>query len=187
MSDIVLGSDAIQIAGRTVAGSSLGRLKSVHRITDSTDVALGTCASGGTRVGSSFSASIPTSGIIRVIIEQVRFTYTGAGSAGASAGLAIEVNGTTYFKQYTLAATTGYSPQYTESSGVNTNYYQISSGGTTSSQIYVLDISANSVSTGTQTCYIRCGHTASLSLTDAFSVKGTTTQFVASVEIIDLT
>lgn len=155
-----------------------------YRITSSADTALGTCASGGTRVGSSFTATIPTSGTIKVRIEQAQVNWTE--SAGMSFGIAIEINGTTYWAITADYNGNTYSPKLVSVSNTNASWtggmLTYNSVSTLPAEI-VHDITAIGCATGSQTCYIRCGHTAGSTFTDAATVKGTTKTFVATVEI----
>ena len=190
MSTLLVNTVKDVAAAHTLDMTSFPGVQS-FRITSSADTALGTCASGGTRVGSSFSATIPTSGKLRVVVNQAQFNWTN--SANASVGVALEVNGTTYFVQNSQnsGGTVAYPIVFasTVPNGIIRAPCAIGPALTAGwGPVVEFDIAALGCATGTQTCYIKLGHTAAVTSgwSDAVTVKGTATTFVASVEIIGL-
>lgn len=190
MSTLLVDTIKDTAAAHTLAMTSYPGVQS-FRITSTADTALGTCASGGTRVGSSFSATIPTSGKFRVIVDQAQYNWTN--SANASVGCALEVNGTTYFVSNTQnsGGTAGY-PVVLVSTLPNAVIKAPCTIGPGNSAgwgtVVEFDIQALGCATGAQTCYLRLGHSAQVGAgwTDAVTVKGTVTTFVATVEVIGL-
>lgn len=165
-------------------GSALAGTFKAYRVTSTSDVALGTCASGGTAVGSTFSAAIPASGKIRIAVNQAQFNWTQ--SAGASIGIGIRINSVTYFVQQSFGSggTLSYAPGWGSNApnAVIKSPYQ-NRNANSDGLIVEMDVGAIGCATGAQTCQVYLGHTAYTN-TDAVTVKGTVTTTVLSVEII---
>ena len=133
-------------------------------ITDSTDIALADIASSYSTIGSSFSISIPTTGIIRIASFAGRLVNTG-GSDAANFTLGIRIGSTNYWLGYNQrsysSVTTNYYPSISGNTSVLNDYCNFYGAATTVAGIAVQyynnqspmcsDIAANSIPTGTQT------------------------------------
>jgi len=170
----------------TTVGSGATTLKYV---TDSTDIAVSSSAPTQTTVGSSFSVSIPTSGVIRIASFAGRIVE-GAGGQNNGQAWGIRISSTNYW--FTLGNVNGtltYLPSVISSSATNTNYDQFYGGFNTgvNPAVYgrqcVIDIEANSVPTGTQTVQLIVAKTT-FSYTDPFTLKGTTNTTRVGLEFV---
>lgn len=154
------------------------------RINSTANTAIVSCASGGTRIGSSFLATIPTSGKIRISIVQANISWTQ--SVNVSVGASIEINGTTYFATSSINGTSNYIPFIAQNGSSPITLFR---GAIANTGIWVttLDIQAIGCSTGSQTCYLKVGHSANTAQTDVPTLNGGTNASIAMIEIIDET
>lgn len=175
MASIVLGSDQIQIAGRTAPGAYIGRM-ATYRLTDSTDISVSTtCASGGVNFGTGQSITLAAGDLLGVQVVQAQFSLTPVNDG--SLGCGINVNSTNYFQTSVYNATNGSYPP-----GVQIPYDGtiIKTGAllfTRPNPIALFDVSALGISTGAQTVQVKFGKsaivTSGITLSDTFTVKGT--------------
>ncbi len=153
------------------------------RTTESSDVALATCVSGGTQVGSDISATIPTSGRIKVVMESGILDYPGS---NASYGIGVDVNGTAYFATASRGGTTTYQPMLNTNSASDTT---IGGAQQTEPQVpasVTFDIAGNSIATGSQTVKVLMGDEAISTQTGAGTLNGASDTAIFHVEIVEM-
>ena len=134
-----------------------------HRATETTDVALATCASGGTRVGGAMTVDLPDKG--QILLAALSGTLHNAdGTDNATFGLGLEVNGTVFWaKTIHGSGDTGYPPCWAAGPGLDC---EISGSWAWHPAICqaiglaMFDIEEAGMSTGPQTCYVRMGDCA---------------------------
>jgi hypothetical protein len=159
-------------------------------VTDTTDIAVTANAPTQTLVGSSFSVSIPTSGLIRIASFSGRIVK-GAGTTNISQTWGIRIGSTNYW--FSLAnnnGTLGYTPATISSSGTNGDFDQFYGGFNIYPYNYmwqnIIDITAQSVPTGTQTVQLIVAKAAYTGnpWTDSWTVKGATTTTRVGLEFV---
>jgi hypothetical protein len=186
---LALTSSGVAITGTlTATGTTFGN-STLKYVTDSTDIAVSSSAPTQTTVGSSFSVSIPTSGVIRIASFAGRIVE-GAGGANNGQAWGIRISSTNYW--FTLGNVNGtltYFGSVVSSSATSTNYDQFYGGFNTgvNNAVYgrqcVIDIEANSVPTGTQTVQLIVAKTT-FNYTDPFTLKGTTNTTRVGIEFV---
>jgi hypothetical protein len=156
-------------------------------VTDSTDI-VATAAPPGTyyNIGSSFSVSIPTTGIIRASSFVGRINNT-TNITGGGPTFGIRIGSTNYW--LALLNDNGTDKYFMGVGDANANAYMTSNGSMTStaganySHSQCMDIAYNSVPTGTQTVQLIFAKAAG-NLTDNITIKGTTITTKIGIEFV---
>lgn len=156
-------------------------------VTDSTDIAISaTPPSTYYNVGSSFSVSIPTTGIIRIASFVGKINNNNI-AQGAGITFGIRISSTNYWLGLVDGNGTAYYYQgVADASAIaNTTFYGALSSN--SNGMYAkpqcLDIAVNSIPTGTQTVQLIVSKTNS-AYTDNFTIKGTSVTTKVGIEFV---
>jgi hypothetical protein len=161
-------------------------------VTDSTDIAL-TADPSSTyyNFGSSFSVSIPTTGIIR-IASFVGRIQNNTNSQGGGPTFGIRIGSTNYWLcKSTVQApstTTRYGALVLETYAVGSTYEEMYGQVSTAtnaqySKPHTIDIAYNSIPTGTQTVQLICAKT-NYTYTDNVTIKGTAITTKVGIEFV---
>ena len=197
MSFYVNNTLALQIstAGVVTApyGGFSGAGPTVKYVTDATDITLPLIASSYATVGSSFSVSIPTSGIIKLSSFAGRILWSSVAADYVCTTFGIRIGTTNYWFSkassngsinYTgmVASGTG-AGYYDEYYGTMIRYNSAGSGFGQTGMAFQMDIAANSIPTGTQTVQLiaACGAAGYAAIG---ILKGTTTTTRVAVEFV---
>lgn len=189
MTVTIHGTNGITFPDATVLNTATTTVNS-YRTTETSDVALGTAASGGTQVGSDISVTIPTSGVIRVTLLQGVLDWPGTNTAYS---LGINVNSTDYFLAgnsqdgaaiyFPLIGMNGASAD----AYLRAGYAVYNNGGYGGALIASFDISSLGISTGSQTLKVKMADEASTgAYSGAGTLNGATQTGVFQVEIIEV-
>lgn len=196
MSFYVNNTLALQISTAGVVSAPYGGFSGagpvLKFVTDSTDIAVTADPSSSYyNVGSSFSVSIPTTGIIR-ISSFIGRVQNNTNSAGGGPTFGIRIGTTNYWLGKGVvqvpSTTTRYVALLIEGYAVGSTY--IESYGALSSFInaeysksHVLDIAYSSLPTGSQTVQLICAKTNYV-YTDNFTLKGTAITTKVGIEFV---
>lgn len=155
-------------------------------VTDSTDIALTASPPTYYSIGSSFSVSIPTTGIIRVVSFVGRIDNNTLVQGGGPT-FGIRIGSTNYW--FALVSDNGTDKYYMGIAELNAVGYMATNGSllNNANATYIksqcLDIAYNSVPTGTQTVQLICSKTNS-TYTDNITLKGTTRTTKVGIEFV---
>ena len=176
---------ALQISTSGVVSAPYGGFSgagpTLKYVTDTTDITLPSISSSYATVGSSFSVSIPTTGYINIASFAGRLTWSSVAD-NVSMNLGIRIGSTNYWFgkvsvdgtiSYSSIVTTNTSAGYTEFYGAPMRYASSGSGFATAIAGLYIDISANSIPTGTQTVQLIASY--GTVWTGIGILKGTTT------------
>ena len=163
--------------------AQLARVKT-YQVTDSTDVSLSATPAN---VGSTFSATIPTKGLIWVFPESFRL-LNGTSSTGYY-GFFIKIGATVYRPTGSNNGAAANGMNYNGANNTNSQYWQQNSptanltywGGSSASAGVLIAIQGEAVPTGAQTVQVVCGTSTSTSDT----LKGTAVTTRVNVAIFD--
>lgn len=183
---LALTSSGVAITGTlTASGTSFGN-STLKIVTDSTDIALTASPPTYYSIGSSFSVSIPTTGIIRVVSFVGRIDNNTLVQGGGPT-FGIRIGSTNYW--FALVSDNGTDKYYMGIAELNAVGYMATNGSllNNANAIYIksqcLDIAYNSVPTGTQTVQLICSKTNS-TYTDNITLKGTTRTTKVGIEFV---
>lgn len=179
------GSGAISTWSTISSGAT-----TLKYVTDTTDITLPVISSSYSTIGSTFSTSIPTTGLIRIA------SFAGKGQIATVADYAnlifgIRISSTNYwFSKYDYNGTVYYTGM-TFGNGTIGNYF-ISYGGqgrfdsipyNSSTSGTIMDISTNSIPTGTQTVQLIAAYSGT-GYTGGLILKGTTHTTRVGIEFV---
>jgi hypothetical protein len=168
-----------QKAVKTYVDAHAGASVTAVRIVDTTDVALASCASGGSRIGGSFQVNVPASGLIRISVPQIRLDLPSGTVAGL--GIGIEIDGNVHFTMGSYGARSWYEPF------VEVSLTPLVLSGTNAlhgSPWIELDVALLNCLTGPRTCYVRLGKAADASYPDPITVTGASLPTVIAVQTL---
>jgi hypothetical protein len=187
---LALTSSGVAITGTiTASGTSFGN-STLKLVTDTTDITLPSISSSYATVGSSFSVSIPATGYINIASFAGRLTWSSVAD-NVSMNLGIRIGSTNYWfgkisengsVGYSSIVTTQTSAGYTEYYGAPMRYASTGSGFATALAGLCIDISANSVPTGTQTVQLIASY--GTVWTGIGILKGTTTTTRVGIQFV---
>jgi hypothetical protein len=158
-------------------------------VTDSTDIVVSATAPATYyNVGSSFSVSIPTTGIIRLASFVGRINNT-TGVQGGGPTFGIRIGSTNYW--FSLVSDNGTDRYLLGVGEVNATAFMTSNGALTTNAVgatyakpQCLDIAYNSLPTGTQTVQLICAKTNASTFADNITIKGTTITTKIGIEFV---
>ena len=184
---LTVADDDISVGGRVTPGDNLGRFLKPFSTSETSDVALDTCANGGTQVGSNLTVNIPTAGFLRVTIIEAECDRA-SGSSYTSISVGIKVGAAAgVFNLCGAQGVLKYFPNGLAQSGAGSNLV-IRNGSCGQGDFHytvTFDIATESFATGSQTVQIMMGDEANASYADPGQLSGTSTTGVFQLEVMD--
>lgn len=187
MSLVLHGTNGITFPDSNVQARA-ANITDVWLITDTSDTALATQAGGGSQIFSTISsATIPTSGQIRLTILTLEYDETEGNTAGTGVAIKIGTDGLVWATTDSTSGALNYMGwrcDASTSSGIHDSGWFAAADQGYSPAIFTWDIGEMGSSTGTQDIAIYMGDNVN-SLTGELTVTGTSLTARALVEIID--
>jgi len=183
---LVVSDTSISVGGRAVLGANLGRVQ-IHRTTHTSDTVLATQAAGGTAFCSSFTAVVPTVGIIKITVIESEYDITSSAIGRWTVGIKVGSDAIDWAGSDDGSG----DPQFPVVGEGASSVAGVLNGSAVGPQSIggvrspiVFDIATDIGSTGSQTIQLYAGKDVSWG-TGNVTITGTTTTAVCLVEVID--